>query len=287
MPELAVTSWPQRTMPTGNRATTTNAPPALRRRPRIRDVPCGSFARSCFGRCNCCRASGTLKPAIAIFPLRCVADGKSHWAETASAIPVDPRALKEHVYREFVSFLPHVQRFLYGVGGSRDGSNRVFSRTDIARVRITLTSGAAPLVLDVPRVELHFFCDVDVAILAVEIEGRDLALDDVQDVMYCFGRSYPSGWTERDEAWHCPERVEWLDREGQVLATSDYEQRDNFLASVCREQVPTIAAHWKFLLAPLAARGRGGTAQLRARRAQLDPADGLSRRSRSSEPHAE
>ena len=177
---------------------------------------------------------------------------------SASAIPADPRALKEHVYREFVSFLPHVQRFLYGGGRGRDGSNRVFSRADIARARITLTSGAAPLLLDVPRVELHFFCDIDVAILAVEIEGRDLALDDVQDVMYRFGRSYPSGWTDRGEAWHCPERVEWLDREGGVLATSDYERRDNFLASVCREQVPTIAAHWKFLLAPLRHGGEAG-----------------------------
>jgi hypothetical protein len=191
-------------------------------------------------------------------PSALVAGGKSHWAETASAIPVDPRALKEHVYREFVSFLPHVQRFLYGSGRSRDGPNRVFSRADITQARITLTSGAAPLLLDVPRVELHFFCDIDVVILAVEIEGRDLALDDVQDVMYRFGRSYPSGWTDRDEAWHCPERVEWLDREGRVLATSDYEQRDNFLASVCREQVPTIAAHWKFLLAPLRHGGEAG-----------------------------
>jgi hypothetical protein len=76
--------------------------------------------------------------------------------------------------------------------------------------------------------------------------------------MYRFGRSYPSGWTDRDEAWHCPERVEWLDQEGQALATSDYEHRDNFLASVCRDQVPTIAAHWKFLLAPLRHGGEAG-----------------------------
>src|SRR3990170_5283796 len=71
-------------------------------------------------------------------PAALVAGGKSPWAETASAIPVEPSALKEHVYREFVSFLPHVQRFLYG-GGSRDASNRVFSRSDISRARITLT----------------------------------------------------------------------------------------------------------------------------------------------------
>ena len=48
-------------------------------------------------------------------PSALVTGDKSHWEESASAIPVDPRALKEHVYREFVSFLPHVQRFLYGL----------------------------------------------------------------------------------------------------------------------------------------------------------------------------
>jgi hypothetical protein len=180
----------------------------------------------------------------------------SPWTEkTDHAIPDEPRALYEHCYREFVSVLPHVQRFLYG----GDGPSRIFSRHDIAQARIALERGAAPLVFDVARVELHFFCDVDVAILAVEIEGRDLAIEDVQEVMYRLGRAYPSGWTESGEAWHCPERVEWLDRDGRVLATSDYEQRDKFLASICERQVPAIAAHWKFLLAPLN-RGEGAGA---------------------------
>jgi hypothetical protein len=143
--------------------------------------------------------------------------------------------------------LPHVQRFLYGSGGP----TRVFSRRDIAQTRIVLERGAAPLVFDVARVELHFFCDVDVAILAVEIDGRDLAIEDVQEVIYRFGRAYPSGWTESGRPWHCPERVEWFGRDGGVLATSDYEQRDRFLASVCERQCPDIASHWKFLLAPL------------------------------------
>ena len=83
--------------------------------------------------------------------------------------------------------------------------------------------------------ELRFFCDVDVVILAVEIEARDLALEHVQEVMYRFGRAYPSGWTDTGQAWHCPERVEWLDREGRVLATSNYEQREAYLSSVCRQ----------------------------------------------------
>ena len=182
----------------------------------------------------------------------------SHWVEIHDAIPIDPSALHEHAYREFVSFLPHVQRFLYGGEHSRGGPVRVFRRGDIAQVRITPTAGAVPLLFDVARLELHFFCDVDVAILAVEIEGHDLALEDVQEVMYRFGRSYPSGWTDTGQAWHCPQQVEWLDRDGRVLATSDYEQRDRFLTSVCQRQVPTIAAHWKYLLAPLSREGEAG-----------------------------
>jgi hypothetical protein len=191
--------------------------------------------------------------------LAAIANGADpRWTEINDEFPDDPGSLQEHTYREFVSFLPHVQRFLYGARASRSAGSgscespvRVFSRPDIAKMRITPIAGTSPLLFNVARVELRFFCDVDVVILAVEIEARDLALEHAQEVMYRFGRAYPSGWTDTGQAWHCPERVEWLDREGRVLATSDYEHRERFLTSVCRHQVPTIASHWTFLLAPL------------------------------------
>lgn len=190
------------------------------------------------------------------FPAALTSGADSSWVEISEEFPNNPSMLGEHAYREFVSFLPHVQRFLYGLraspGSAREGSPvRVFSRTDIAHVRVTAIEGAAPLLFDVARVELRFFGDVDVVILIVEIEARDVALEHVQQVMYRFGRAYPSGWTDTGQAWHCPERVEWLDREGRVLATSNYEQRETFLTSICREGVATIASHWTFLLAPL------------------------------------
>ncbi len=181
----------------------------------------------------------------------------SRWREINDEFPDDASLLQEHAYREFVSFLPHVQRFLYGARGLQSGRSgcaspiRVFRRHDIEKVRITTIEGTSPLLFSVARVELHFFCDVDVVILAVEIEARDLAFEDVQEVMYRFGRAYPSGWTDEGQAWHCPERVEWLDLAGRVLATSNYEDRQAYLSSVCRHQTPTIAAHWRFLLAPL------------------------------------
>jgi hypothetical protein len=191
--------------------------------------------------------------------LAAIASGADpRWTEINDEFPDDPSSLQEHTYREFVSFLPHVQRFLYGARASRSARSgscespvKVFSRHDIVKMRITPIAGTIPLLFNVARVELRFFCDVDVVILAVEIEAQDLAFEQVQEVMYRFGRAYPSGWTDTGQAWHCPERVEWLDREGRALATSDYERRERFLTSVCRHQVPTIASHWKFLLAPL------------------------------------
>jgi hypothetical protein len=205
--------------------------------------------------------------------LAAIANGAdSRWAEINDEFPDDPSLLQEHTYREFVSFLPHVQRFLYGARALQSGRAgrggspiRVFRRHDIAKVRITTIEGTSPLLFNVARVELHFFCDVDVVILAVEIEAQDLALEHVQEVMYRFGRAYPSGWTDTGQAWHCPERVEWLDREGRVLATSDYEHRERFLTSVCRQQVPTIASHWTFLLAPLTMDQSDETGPLRCR----------------------
>jgi hypothetical protein len=204
-------------------------------------------------------APEALRTHAADFVAAMTRGANASWVEVKNELPGDPSLLHEHSYREFVSFLPHVQRFLYGMrasssapsGAARSGIC-AFRRQDIASVRVTAVKGAAPLVFSVPRVELRFFCDVDVAILAVEIETKDAALEPLQEVMYRFGRAYPSGWTDSGEAWHCPERVEWLDREGRVLATSDFEDRQRFLTSVARHRVPTIASHWAFVLAPLA-----------------------------------
>jgi hypothetical protein len=47
--------------------------------------------------------------------------------------------------------------------------------------------------------------------------------------------------------------VEWLAADGRVLAVSDYEARKQYLESVCRERAPPLAAHWQYLLNPMAA----------------------------------
>ena len=192
------------------------------------------------------------------------------WTEIIDAFPHDPSTLAESRYREFETFLPHVHRFLYA-RGTREGSDgphspmRVFRRRDVAQVRMVLDERADALLFDVVCVELYAFADVNVAVLAVEIEGRDLAVECAQEVMYRFGRAYPAGWSETGKASYCLERVTWLDRSGRELATSDYESREKFLRSVCRHQAPGIAAHWDFLLRPLVLNHDEREGQLRYR----------------------
>ncbi|TPW00710.1 MAG: hypothetical protein FD124_3957, partial [Alphaproteobacteria bacterium] len=79
---------------------------------------------------------------------------ESHpWRRIDDEFTDDPRNFRERHYREFVSFLPYVQRFLYGEGRSRHTSPddppgnspvHVFRRNDIARLRLTLRKGQAP-----------------------------------------------------------------------------------------------------------------------------------------------
>jgi hypothetical protein len=180
------------------------------------------------------------------------------WKEVADEFTGDPAQFKQRHYNEFVTFLPHVQRFLYGeaVGkGVRSGYGespiRVFRRSDVAQVRIVSTYSDEPLVLRIAHVDLYFFYDLDVVILALEVYGDDLDLYRVQDTLYRFGRAYPPYWDERGLGGHCLRRVEWLAPGGEVLAVSDYENREKYLSFVCRHRAPGIASHWQYLLRPM------------------------------------
>ncbi|HJQ57100.1 MAG TPA: CorA family divalent cation transporter [Vineibacter sp.] len=179
------------------------------------------------------------------------------WRELTDEFTGDPAQFQERHYSEFVTFLPYVQRFLYGEGKGRgtkasESPIRVFRRNDVTRVRLTPPGDPAePMVFDVAHVDLYFFYDIDVVILAVEIFSRDLPLSRAQEVLYRFGRAYPTFWNEDGGGGHCLARVEWLSEAGDVLATSDFEKRDKFLRTVASYRAPAIAAHWEFLLKPL------------------------------------
>lgn len=184
--------------------------------------------------------------------------GAGHWELVDDEFGVEGDAFQERHYREFVSFLPHVQRFLYGDApgslralGKGDAPLRVYRRSDVAAVRMVLKKGDSPVTCKVAHVDLHFFHDVDAVILAFEFYASDLPLGVANEIMYRFGRAYPPGWTESGEALHCPYWVEFLDKSGNVLGTSDYEKRERYLSFVGHQRAPCFAAHWEFLLKPL------------------------------------
>lgn len=170
----------------------------------------------------------------------------------------DPQEFQQRHYNEFVTFLPPVQRFLYGQGLGRsvrhtygESPIRVFRRQDVTRVRLLLDKGAAPVELEIAHIDLYFYFDIDVALLAVEVFADNLPFNVVEDTLFRFGRAYPAYWEDGGRGGHCAERVEWLDANGKVLSTSDYERREKFLSFVCQHRAPAVSAHWEFLLAPL------------------------------------
>ncbi|MGH8807386.1 MAG: hypothetical protein ACREX0_05870 [Noviherbaspirillum sp.] len=185
------------------------------------------------------------------------ASAESVWQEVADEFTLDPADFSERHYKEFVTFLPFVQRFLYGEGsvGGRQGYGgspiRVFRRHDVARVRIAFPDDAAPISFDVAHVDLYFFYDIDIAILAVEIKGERLALSQALETLYRFGRTYPTYWKPDKRGGHCADRVEWLSHNGEALAVSDYENRERYLRFVCEHRAPCVASHWEYLIQPL------------------------------------
>jgi hypothetical protein len=162
----------------------------------------------------------------------------------------------ERHYNEFVTFLPFVQQFLYGEGrnrqgGANDSSMHVFRRDDVRAVRVLPRAGAAPVVLDVVHVDLYFFDDLDIVLLNVEVATDDLTLTQTQEILYRFGRGYPAGWDAAGQPLHAMAGVDWLDAQGRVLASSDAQSREVFLAYVGEHRAPRIATHWEFMLKPL------------------------------------
>ena len=104
------------------------------------------------------------------------------WKEVDDEFCADPDGFQERHYREFVTFLPYVQRLLYGEGAKRrsmasygESPIKVYRRTDVAKVRVALPGRDAAVVFDVRHADLYFFYDVDLVILAVEISGAELA----------------------------------------------------------------------------------------------------------------
>jgi hypothetical protein len=179
------------------------------------------------------------------------------WSELTDEFSCRPEEFQERHYKEFVTFLPYVQRFLYGeyaVGGlttrASEPSIRTYRRRDIAKARLTYDDNVN-VEFTVAHVDLHFFLDADVIFLAFEIAGDELPLSRVQDTLFRFGRAYPAFWDRDGAGGNCLRRVEWLSDKGATLCASDYEERSRYLAHVGKHRSPRFAAHWEYLLRPL------------------------------------
>ncbi|MBS1158471.1 MAG: hypothetical protein H6R15_890 [Proteobacteria bacterium] len=182
------------------------------------------------------------------------------WRRIDDEFTADTDEFKERHYREFVSFLPYVQRFLYGEGRSRHCSPddppgnspmHVFRRDDIVRLRLTLRKGQVPIELQVVHLDLYFFHDLDLVQLNLEVRGNDLTLDSARDILFRFGRAYPSGWEEGGEGLHNVYLAEWIGQTGEVVARSDTERRSKYLGYVCEHRSPCVSEHWASVLRPL------------------------------------
>jgi hypothetical protein len=195
----------------------------------------------------------------------------SPWREVVDEYAGGAGGFHERHYNEFVTFLPYVQRFLYGEGrahrqaGGAGAPMRVFRRHDVAQVRLAARPGDTPVVLQVVHADLYFFFDVDLVLLNLEVSATDLPLDQAQELLYRFGRAYPAGWDTQGLPQHCMDSVEWLAHDGSVLACSDASQRELFLAHVSEHRAPRVSAHWAFMLQPLVSDHSGEPGLLRFR----------------------
>ncbi len=186
------------------------------------------------------------------------AASKTPWESISDEFTTSTDQFSERRYREFVTFLPFAQRFLYGEGIRGRGDEvygtspiHVFTRKDVAGARIKFGGDTEPVTFTVDHVDLYFFYDIDVAILVVELIGEQLELTQAMNTLFRFGRAYPSHWETNGRGGHCAEKVEWLNKQGEVLATSDYEKKEEYLKFVREHRVPRIASHWEYLMQPL------------------------------------
>ncbi len=183
--------------------------------------------------------------------------GDNPWHALEDEFTNDPAQFQERHYREFVTFLPHVQRFLYGQGRSRqsrlgygESPIRVFRREDIAAVRLGFEDGNSAD-FAIRHVDLYFFYDLDVAILVVEFHRDDLALDKVQEILFRFGRAFPTGWETDGRASHCMRSVQWLDVHGNVLSASDLDNREKYLSYTAQHRSARVGTHWEYVMRPM------------------------------------
>ncbi|MBF0422429.1 MAG: hypothetical protein HQL73_05495 [Magnetococcales bacterium] len=183
------------------------------------------------------------------------------WKRLDNEIDGESDANQDIRYKEFTVFHPYVRRFLYGENygpwthGPQDlpgeAAINIFCRKDVSALRVVPRVGLPSFIFRVDKINLIFFDDTSLVFLRCEISGDNLPLTTVHELLYRFGRAYPTGWNEDGLGIHNVSTAEWLGQAGEILATSDFSDRHKFLRSTKNNRVPATAAHWTFLLEPL------------------------------------
>ena len=182
------------------------------------------------------------------------------WKLVDDEFTKNPLDFQERHYKEFITFLPAVQRFLYGEGRSKSRSPddpalpapvEVYRRRDVKGLRVWVHPEGDPVFLHTAHLDLYLFMDEDVVLLNLEVWADGLPLPQVLDLLYRFGRAYPAGWSDSGQGHHNLSRVEVIGLHDEVLAVSDSTERDRYLSFVCEHRAPFVASQWRFLLRPL------------------------------------
>ena len=130
----------------------------------------------------------------------------------------DPGEFQARHYNEFVTFLPPVQRFLYGQGLGR-AVRKVYGESPIevhaphrraagahhARARATRRS-----MLEIAHVDLYFFFDIDIVILAARGLCRRHPFETRAGAAVPLRPRLSGLLGESGRGGHCPWKVEWL-----------------------------------------------------------------------------
>ena len=85
------------------------------------------------------------------------------WREVVDKFSSDPAEFQERHYKEFVTFLPYVQRFLYGARVGQESSRRdgepsmhVYRRDDVRKVRVVYDASGTTQEFGVGHVHVSF-----------------------------------------------------------------------------------------------------------------------------------
>ena len=191
----------------------------------------------------------------------------SHWKEVEDRL-LRGRGNSSLAYSEFVYFHPFAQQFLYGNKNKDENENDIKLYTQSnhdkaikgARVYLYGDNGKTnPVELTFEHIHLYHFHKMSLFILAVEVSvEQELSMEEAENFLDQFRRSYPPYWGQGNEAGHCPFLVELFStaqkREKELsnrVSVSNYWQKDAFMGSPYKHGQPSVSTHWQRIMEPL------------------------------------